>query len=203
MLPVVPLALAAALCAVLLGGCLDEPEIDKRWTLVEFLSTDPRPVETVAAGTTVPVAVSGRITYRAIRTGYLVAEVRYAADLPPSAVGLDPDDHTLATSRHIEQVLAASVTAGRATRAVTGFDHLVQEIDFAFDAVVPAEMASGDPDSLARRGLYLVLYLGEGEEIELPAGRDSLVVTPLPVDEYELLLTGFALDVTASTGGTP
>ena len=143
-------AVAAALALVAVAGCLGEPEIDERWTLLEVVSSDPRDGETVAAGATVPVSVAGRITYRDIRTGYLVAEVRYAPDLPPAEVDLDTDDFGLTTSREIERVLAGSVTAGRATRAVTGFDHLVQEFRLAFDAVVPADFAAGAPDSAAK-----------------------------------------------------
>ena len=201
-----PLVLGLALSALVgcLAGCLGEPEIDERWTLLEFLGTDPRPGEKLAADQPVAINVAGQITYRKIRTGYLVAEVRYSPDLPPSAVGLAPDEHTLTTSRQVERVLNNSVTAGRGTRAVTGFDHLIQQVDFSFDAVVPPEMFTGAPDSLARRGMYLVLYLAEGEEIELENNRDSLVVTPFPVDEYELLFTGFALDfLAAGAGATP
>lgn len=200
---------ASLLLAALLGlpavtGCLSEPEIDERWTLVEFLSTDPIPGEDLAADQPLAVQVAGQITYRAIRTGYLVAEVRYSPTLGPAAMALDPDDHTLRTARRVERVLDNSVTAGRATRAVTGFDHLMQRVSLEFTAFVPPEMFVGDPDSVANRGLYLVLYLAEGEEIELQDGRDSLVVTPLPVEEYELLFTGFALDPTApGAGGAP
>ncbi|MDX2473755.1 MAG: hypothetical protein QNL91_08580, partial [Candidatus Krumholzibacteria bacterium] len=100
-----------------------------------------------------------------------------------------------------EQVLTNSVTIGRATRAVTGFDHLIQAVDFTFEANVPADLFAGDPDSVANRGLYLLLYLGEGDEVELEGNRDSLVVTPFPVDQYELLFTGFALDLVAPSGG--
>ncbi len=187
----------APLCLLAVAGCLGEPEIDERWTLIEMKGSSPRPGHTVNPGETVSVTVDGQITYRRIRTGFLVAEVRYSPDLAPGALDLDPEEHTLTTSHQVERVLNSSVTAGRATKAVTGFDHLVQRINFAFDAIVPAEMLNGDPDSVANRGLYLVLYLAEGEEIILADNRDSLVVTPLPVDEYELLFTGFALGVQA------
>ena len=190
--------MAALLCLCATAGCLEEPEIDERWTLMEMMSSSPRPGQAVSPSQTLSVTVDGQITYRTIRTGFLVAEVRYSPDLPPRALALDPAEHTLTTSRQVARVLNSSVTAGRATKAVTGFDHLVQRINFAFDAIVPAGMLSGDPDSVANRGLYLVLYLAEGEEIDLADNRDSLVVTPLPVDEYELLFTGFALGVQAA-----
>ncbi len=193
--------LAAASSLLLLAGCLGEPEIDERWTLLEFLSTDPVPGENLAVGQPLSVQVAGQITYRDIRTGFLVAEVRYSDTLGPAALNLDPDDHSLATAKQVERVLNNSVTAGRATRAVTGFDHLMQRVDLAFDVTVPADMFVGDPDSVANRGLYLLLYLAEGDEIELEDNRDSLVVTPFPVDQYELLFTGFALDLVDPNGG--
>jgi len=192
--------------AVLLGmpalvGCLGEPEIDERWTLLEMMTSDPVPGENLPVDQPLSVQVSGRITYRAIRTGFLVAEVRYSDSLSPAAVGLDPDDHSLNTAHRVERVLNNSVTAGRATRAVTGFDHLMQDVTLNFEAIVPPNMFTGDPDSVANRGLFLVLYLGDGEEIELQDGRDSLVVTPMPVDQYEVLYTGFALDLLAPAPG--
>jgi hypothetical protein len=197
------------LLATLLGlpallGCLGEPEIDERWTLLEMLSTDPVPGEDLSAGQALNVTVSGRITYRAIRTGFLVAEVRYSDTLGPAAMALDPEDHSLATAHRVERVLNNSVTVGRGTKAVTGFNQLMQTVNLSFDAVAPSNMFGSNPDSMAHRGLYLVLYLAEGDEIELAGGRDSLVVTPFPVDEYEVLHTGFALDVQApAPGGTP
>ena len=96
-----------------------------------------------------------------------------------------------------------SVTAGRATRLVTGFDHLMRTVDLEFSTRVPPAMLSGGPDSLATRGLYLVLYMGEGEEIELPGGADSLVVTPFAVEDSEVLFCGFPLDVDTSGGPRP
>ncbi len=195
---------AVLLCLPLVWGCLGEPEIDERWTLLEFLSSDPVPGKNLLPGDPLDVSVSGQIIYRQIQTGFLVAEVRYSDSLSPAALALDPDDHSLAMAYGVERVLNNSVTVGRATRAVTGFDHLIQTVDFNFAAAIPADMFAGDPDSVANRGLFLVLYLGEGEEIELDSGADSLVVTPFPVDEYEVLYTGFALDVqNPAAGGTP
>ena len=210
-IPVSRLQVLLGPCLVLLAlpgllavsGCLDEPEIDERWTLVEFLSTDPVPGQDLDADQPLTVEVAGQITYRAIRTGFLVAEVRFSDNLGPANMVLDPDDQTLHTAHQVEQILNNSITAGRGTKAVTGFDHLMQRVDFAFDAFVPSELFGGDPDSAAYRGLFLVLYLAEGEEIELEDGRDSLVVTPMPVDEFEVLYTGFVLDLlTPGSGGS-
>lgn len=196
------LAAAGLACACLLVGCLGEPEIDERWTLLEMVEASPSPAAPLAPGQDVPVSVRGRITYRAIRTGFLVAEARYAAAYDAGGLPFDPEVHDLPSALAVEDVLAHSVTAGRATRAVTGFDHLMQTIDLAFDARVPAELGSVPPDSAAYRHLFLVLYLAEGEEIELQDGRDSLVVTPFAVEPTQVLFTGQRLNVTTA-GASP
>ena len=194
-------AAAALLAAAALAGCLEEPTIDERWTLVELLQTSPGPSALLGTGPDVPVTVQGRITYRDIETGFLVAEARYADNLDPRSLVLDHDEHTLASALEIERILDNSVTAGRAIKAVTGFDHLQQTINLSFTARVPAAMTA-TPDSTGTRGLYLVLYMGSGEEIELQGGRDSLVVTPFRVEETEVLFTGHRLNVVAG-GNTP
>ena len=80
--PMVVALVAATLAA--LPGCLEEPEIDERWTLLEMLSSDPTFGEDLDAGQPLNVRLAGRITYRAIRTGFLVAEVRYSDSLGPA-----------------------------------------------------------------------------------------------------------------------
>ena len=77
---------------------------------------------------------------------------------------------------------------------MTGYDHLMQDIRLSFTAQLPDTPASG--------GVYLLLYMGAGDEIRLEDGRDSLVVTPFISTEYEVLHTGFALGV-APPGGRP
>ena len=197
-----PIPVIAAVCmTAALAGCLDEPEIDERWTLLEMLQTTPGPAAILPASQAVEVAVQGRITYRAIRTGFLVAEARYANNLDRSGLVLDPEEHTLESALEIETILANSVTTGRAVKAVTGFDHLQQTIDLSFTAQVPAELTGGNPDSTGFRGLYLVLYMAEGEEIELDGGVDSLVVTPFRVEETQVLHTGHPLNI--DMGGGP
>jgi hypothetical protein len=186
---------------VLAAGCLGEPEIDERWTLVELVSSSPGPGARLPADRDIDIRVRGRITYRDIETGFLVAEARYAENLDRRGMGLDPDVHDLGAALEIERILENSVTAGRATKAVTGFDHLMQTVDLAFTARVPAALGNTPPDSVLHRGLFLVLYLGEGDEIELQDGRDSLVVTPFRVEETEVLFTGHLLDVDQGGGG--
>lgn len=183
--------LGVVLALIALAGCLGEPEIDDRWTKLEMLDMSPQPGQALPGNQAIAVNVKGRITYRRILTGFLVAEVRYSDTVAPSTVALDPTDHTLEASQDIDLILANSVTTGRATRAVTGFDHLMQDIDLTFSAQVPQELfaASG-------RGLYLLLYMGDGDEIELQDGSDSLVVTPFVSENVEILHTGFPLNVT-------
>lgn len=197
------LGAAALLLPLAGGGCLGEPPLDERWTLLEFESVSPAANAVVSADQPLTVDVRGRITYRAIRTGFVVAELRYSDTLSPAMVSLDPDEHSLENALTVEHILANSVTAGRATRAVTGFDHLVQGVDLQFSAPIPAGMVVADPDSAASRSLFLVLYLGDGEEMELPAGRDSLVVTPFDVEDAQVLFCGFPLRVAAPVVPAP
>jgi hypothetical protein len=186
------LAAIVALTLLVFVSCLGEPEIDERWTKVEFLDASPQSGQSVQAAQSVDVSVKSRITYRRILTGFLVAEVRYSDTVTPASVALDPARHTLESAQIVDLVLANSVTAGRATRPVTGWDHLMQDFSLSFTAQVPDSATSG--------GLYLLLYMGEGEEIELQDGRDSLIVTPFVSTDYEVLHTGFALGV--SGGGS-
>jgi hypothetical protein len=191
-----PRALVACIVTMLLAlaSCLGEPEIDKRWTLLEFVDVSPDPGATNSASQPVNVSVKGRITYRRIVTGFLVAEVRYSNTVLPASLALDPSKHTLEVAEDVDRIIANSVTAGRATRIVTGFDHLMQTIDLNFTAQVPAAMFPGGTGPPVG-GLYLLLYMGDGDEIQLQNGRDSLVVTPFVSTDQEILHTGFALDV--------
>ncbi len=177
-----------AVGALMLGSCLGEPEVDERWTLLEMVSVTPQPDQARPASQPLNVSVSGRVTYRDIVTGFMVAEVRYSPTLTTLSVPLDKDEHTEQCARSVDQVLANSVTAGRATRAVTGWDHLIQNVNLSFTASVP-------PAVLTSGGLFLVLYMGSGEEVELANGDDSLVVTPFVSTDKEILHTGFPITI--------
>lgn len=191
----VALALAGATLALAGAGCLGEPPLDERWTLLEIAEATPVAGAPVPPDQPIAVNVRGRITYRAVRTGFVVAELRYSESITPAMVSLDPGEHTLENARSVEYILANSVTAGRATRAVTGFDHLIQDLDLAFTVPVPAGLTGAAGDAAASRSLFLVMYLGEGDEVELPAGGDSLVVTPFGVDDAQVLFTGYPVRI--------
>ena len=178
------LALAPLLIggAVLLGGCFDEPEIEDRWTRLDIEAAS------VVAGQPMPpgsdsITVSAALTYRRIVTGFAVAELRASGTLTADDVSLTPNSDRVLMAGDVDRVLANSVTMGRATRAVTGWDHLIQRITFTFNATIPDTAT----------GLFLVCYLGQGDEIELADGSDSLIVTPFPSVPNELLPIGIEL----------
>lgn len=183
-------ALAAGLvAAAAISGCLGAPEIEDRWTRVDLLGSNVPAGRVFTAGAAESVAVSAAITYRAIRTGFLVAELRASGTIDAAGVTLHPGADRLPMALDVDRILANSVSVGRATRAITGWDHLIQRIDFSFHGRVP-----GASDS-ASAGLFLVCYLGSGEEIELANGEDSLVITPFESTEYEVLPVGLELTV--------
>ena len=70
------LTATVALTLLVFVSCLGEPEIDERWTKVEFLDASPQSGQSVQAAQSVDVSVKSRITYRRILTGFLVAEVQ-------------------------------------------------------------------------------------------------------------------------------
>jgi hypothetical protein len=185
------------LAALTLVGCLGEPEIAERWTLLEFASVNPAPDQPVADGQPIDVSLMGRVTYRDVVTGFMVAEVRYS----PTSVPINPGHHDEATAQTVDQIIANSVTMGRRTQIVTGWDHLQQELDLSFTANVPAQMFPGGVGP-AVGALYLVLYMGDGNEVELQDGRDSLVVTPFNSIDRQVLHTGYPLIVTPAGGGS-
>jgi hypothetical protein len=180
--------------AVALGGCLGKPEIQDRWTRLDVVSSNLEPGAVLPSGVTT-ITVRTAITYRHIVTGFAVAELRASSSLPASSVQLaathgqldQADRERMAAD--VDRVLANSVTMGRATRAITGWDHLIQRIDFSFRARVPAASDS------AATGLFLICYLGAGDEMRRADGTDSLIVTPFPSTSYEILPVGMELAV--------
>jgi hypothetical protein len=176
--------LLAAAAAMPLAGCpLDKPKLEDRWTRLDFTATSVAQGQTLAAGAT-PITVGADITYRSIVTGFAVAELRGSATVTANAVGIGPQADRLHMAHDIDMVLANSVTLGRSTRAITGWDHLIQHIDFAFTGNVPSPPPAG---------LFLVCYLGSGTKLRRADGTDSLIVTPFNSDAYELLPIGVEL----------
>jgi hypothetical protein len=179
--------------AILIGGCFDEPKIEDRWTRVDVAGSNLTTNQMLVGGAAQPIVVSADITYRRIVTGFAVAELRASSSIGPADVALSPQGPRLQMAQDIDRVLANSVTRGRATRAVTGWDHLIQHIDFAFTGTAPA---AGDSTST---GLFLVCYIGSGQKVRLPSGVDSVVVTPFGSQTYQILPVGVELRV-AGTG---
>lgn len=177
-------------------GCLGEPEIDERWTLLQITESNPAPTASRSGSQPINIAVNTRVTYRRILTGFVVAEARYSPTIAPNSLMLRTDQHTEEVAQNVDYILANSVTTGRATRIVTGWDHLMQTINMSFTANVPAQMFPGGTGP-AVGGMFVVLYMGSGDEIELEDGTDSLVVTPFPSGPFEILYSGFPLNVTA------
>ncbi len=153
-----------------------------------MVNVSPQPNQARSASQPLNVSIGGRITYRDIVTGFVVAEVRYSPTLTPLSLPLDKDEHNEICAASVDQILASSVTAGRATRAVTGWDHLMQDVNLSFTATVP-------PEVLTAGGCFLLLYMGSGDEIELANGEDSLVVTPFVSGQRQILHTGFPLTI--------
>lgn len=187
--------LALAACAVPLAGCLGAPKIEDRWTRIDLASANHTPGQAVAPGVRDSVAVVARITYRAIVTGYAVAELRASATLTGGDVTLSPDASREPMAYDIDRILANSVSVGRAVRPITGWDHLVQTLPLSFGAVPPASVDTTG----ATAGLFLLCYLGSGERIELRDGSDSIAVTPFPSAQYQILPVGMKLTL----GTTP
>jgi hypothetical protein len=186
--------LACAALALASAGCLGAPKIEDRWTRVDMTGASLAPGQTVTAGSLLPVQVSSDIYYRRILTGYAVAELRASTSITPGMLQLDPNADRLRMANDMDRLLATSASMGREARAVTGWDHLIQHIDFSFIGVVPGSVT----DSLGTgptAGLFLVCYLGSGVKIELPTGGDTVIVTPFPSTPYQILPVGLPVAV--------
>jgi hypothetical protein len=196
---IVHAATASALLAVLAwtsSGCLGEPKLEDRWTRVDLTGASLASGQSVPAGSTLPVQVGADITYRRIVTGYAVAELRASTTFGPGSLRMRPDADRLQMANDIDRLLATSVSMGRMTRAVTGWDHLIQHVDFTFTGLVPGSTITDSTGTGPVAGLFLVCYLGSGVKLELPSGADSIVVTPFPSNPYQILPVGLPLTVT-------
>ena len=185
---VVAAGLACALLAPGLTGCLDAPKLEDRWTRVDMTGASLAPAQSVTAGSQIPVQVSGDIYYRRIVTGYAVAELRASTSIPSGSLQMAPDADRLRMATDMDRLLATSVSMGREARAVTGWDHLIQHIDFAFRGAVPDSLGPDD-------GLFLLVYLGSGVKVERNDGSDTVIVTPYPSAPYQILPVGLTVKV--------
>lgn len=183
--------LASLGAAFLLGGCLGEPPIEEQWTRLELLETSD--LAGLAPGVSAPVTVRARITYRELLTGAVIAELRAGNGITLDDTGFERgDDDPRATAQDVDFVLRNSTSIGFDAKPVTGFDHLIQEMELTFDAgfvppsaeeTPPAEPPSGSP-------VFLILYFGDVEEVEIAGGEEIEVVTPTFSDEADILSVG-------------
>jgi hypothetical protein len=178
-------ALPLLLMGWLLVGCFDEPKIEDRWTRVDVVSSSIAPFAALPAGQPESINVQTKITFRRILTGYAVVELRASNTISDAAVALHPEAPRVPMAAQIDSILANSVSCGRVVRAVTGWDHLIQNIDMGFTGAVPSSAA----------GLFLLCYLADGDKIELPNGADSVVITPYLSTPYEILPVGMELGI--------
>ena len=185
--------LLVLLCAAPLVGCLGKPEIEDRWTRIDVTASSVRPYQAMPPGS-VPITVGADITYRAILTGFAVAELRASSTVSGTSVRIDPDADRERMAYDIDRILANSVTMGRMTRAVTGWDHLIQHIDFSFTGTVPATLDSAGVPLGPPTGLFLLCYIGSGAKLRLANGTDSIVVTPFPSGTYQILPVGMEIN---------
>ena len=181
---------------VTLCGCLEKPEIDERWTRVDITGSSLSPGQGLTAGVSESIQVRTTITYRRIVTGFAVAELRSSAAVSSGAVGLHPDADRPGMATDIDRILASSVSLGRSVRAVTGWDHLIQPIDFNFRAVPQMSVDSAGVALGPTNGLFLVCYLGTGVEIRRRGQADSIAITPFLSTPAQILPVGMELNVT-------
>jgi hypothetical protein len=175
------------------AGCLGEPPVEKRWTLLELQAAAPTMGDPFAAGGAPQFTVQAKATYREIFSGFLVAELRYSDSLAVGDVFLDPHtkDKHLDVARAVDRVLQSSVTAGRNAKAVVGFDHLMQQADLSFTAFDPRGRALPGYGPVGSNGtFFLLLYLAHGDKVELPSGRDTLLLDPVLSTDLDVLSTG-------------
>jgi hypothetical protein len=181
-------ALAAmALVAGALAGCFDAPKLEDRWTRVDITGASVAAFQSLPLGEPESVTVHADLTYRQILTGYAVAELRVSPTFTPGSLPINPDQPRLPMAQAIDSLLSHSVSIGRATRPVTGWDHLIQPIDFAFGASVPAVL---DSTNAAGGGVFLVCYLGSGDIVRRIGMADTVIVTPFKSAEYQVLPMG-------------
>lgn len=187
------LARASLLTILVLPGCLGEPEIEDRWTRLDVVEVESGAIdpETDAPA----LRVRGRITYRTILTGSLIMEIRSSETLGAKDVDLREEADRLVATRQIATLLESSGTSASATRAATGFDRLIQEVDFYFPGEPPTPAPGGS--------VFAVFYFGDVDEIDVPGEDEDIVVISARDFEAEHILPGAKLLASGADGGTP
>ena len=190
-------ALPIALSCALLAGCLTTPPVEESWTKLEILdvqSSAPTPEDSLGS-----VDVRARITYRAIVTGSIVADVRYIADpalvAELGATPLDAREPQLESAQRIDAIIQSSTSLGFAHQLVTGFDHLIQEIDLPIEGDPFAADSSDSSVVVDSTGAFLlVLYMADVDEVELESGEEVLEVTPYFTTDLEILSAALVVE---------
>lgn len=180
-------------CAVVLGGCFDAPKLEDRWTRLDVVGSNVQAYQSLTLGARESIAVSVDITFRSILTGFAVADLRASQTMSAGSVSIAPTAARLPMAHNIDSLLANSVSVGRATHAVTGWDHLMSRIDFSFGANIPNII---DSTGAGGGGLFLVCYLGSGDRVRRFGMEDTLVVVPFGSDQYMVLPVGMAFRTT-------
>jgi len=186
---------------LLLSGCLGEPEIQDRWTLLEILEASPTDLSAYSVGSaTTPVTVRARITYRELLTGFLVADLRAAPVLTTDDTELDADDDPLGVAQDVDLILQNSVSVGADAVPVTGWDHLIQELDITFDGgllaatAADSSVSSAGQGAVSASGLFLLLYFSDDvQEVELRSGEEIEVITPTFSTQRDILSAGIEI----------
>ncbi len=178
--------------AALASACLEAPPIEEQWTRLEIDAISPDPHLAVVPGDSLGFRLDLRVTFRDLLTAAVVADLCVSDSLSLSELDIDPLAPPLDQARRVDGILRNATHIGRTHRIVTGFDSLVREFELELAALVPGDLQVSGADSV-RRGLFLVIYPADTEEIRLPDGSDSLLVTPLFSDEHPLLSTGLRL----------
>ena len=186
-----------ALAAAVLPGCFDAPRLEDLWTRVDIDSANINPYQTLTLGASESVEVHTTVTFRHVVTGYAVAELRVSPSITAGSLPISPDASRLPMAQAIDTLLQHSASIGRALVPVTGWEHVVQRIDFAFSAAVPGAL---DTTGTSPGGLFMLCYLGSGVVVNRPGLADTVLVTPLGSAQYQLLPIGMSLTAVAGPG---